>query len=147
LLIGPAGSGAGEMHVRPEFVARVHEKIAAAGLRGRVVLLGHRLNVDGYRRAATRFVFTSRSEGFGTALIEAMASGLACVALEIPNVTGDIITSGRDGVVIREESPSEFAEVIDRLLRDPSQASSLERAARPTVLKRFALKGVTGRYA
>ncbi len=147
LLIGPDGSGPGEAHVRPEFVQALRGRIRSAGLLDRIVLLGHRTNADEYLRCATMFVFPSRSEGFGTVLIEAMACGLPCVALNIPNVTANIISSGHDGIIIPTEEPGAFAQQILSLLSDPALAARLGTAARATVQERFAIETVASQYA
>jgi glycosyltransferase involved in cell wall biosynthesis len=147
LLVGPDGSAPGEGHVRAEFVAGLRQKIEAAGLHERVVLLGHRTNVDEYLRVSTLFAFPSRSEGFGTVLIEAMASGLPCVALNIPGVTSDIITTDRDGIIVEREDPNTFAAVILRLVQDEPSRTRLGAFARETALHKFDLSRIAQQYA
>jgi glycosyltransferase involved in cell wall biosynthesis len=147
LLIGPDGSTPGETHVRPEFVQALREKIRAIGLSEHVRLLGRQTNTEEYLRAATLFVFPSRSEGFGTVVIEAMASGLPCVALDIPNVTAEIITTGQDGVIIATEHPAAFAEAIHRLLSDAVTARRLGQAAQETAQRKFSIERVAERYS
>lgn len=147
LVVGPDGSGPGEHLMDMTFVRTIRERIEAKGLRNRVLLLGRRNNTAEYLRAADFFIFTSRSEGFGTALIEAMASGLPTVALNIPGVTTDIITHGRDGIIIEQEDPGAFAAAILRLLSEPEYARSMGAAARATVQARFDFPAVARRYA
>jgi glycosyltransferase involved in cell wall biosynthesis len=146
LLIGPDGRNPSEHNVRPEFVAQLRGKISAAGLEDRVLLLGHKQNAEEFLRAATFFVFPSRSEGFGTVLIEAMASGLPCVAQKITGVTADIIASGHDGIVIDEENSAAFADAILLFLGDPSATETLSKAARQTTLERFDLPTIARCY-
>lgn len=147
LLVGPNGSTPNEPHVRREFVEKMSEKIRAAGLETRAVFLGLVPNPQEYMRAASVFMSASRSEGFGTVLIEAMASGLPCVALKIPNVTTDIIAPGRDGIIIEREDPVKFAEAILSLLDNPARAGELGAAAQRTAVERFDLNAVAKRYA
>jgi glycosyltransferase involved in cell wall biosynthesis len=146
LLIGPDGRNPGERHIRPEFVDRIRQKIKEGNLSDRVLLLGRLPNPDDYLRAAAMFVFTSRSEGFGTVLIEAMAAGLPCIALNIPGVTTDIITTKQDGLIIEGESPEAFAAAIVKLAEDPALRASLGARARETVLQRFDFPAIAQRY-
>ncbi|MDB5548648.1 MAG: lipopolysaccharide biosynthesis protein, partial [Tardiphaga sp.] len=64
------------------FATALRAKIAAAGLQDRIIITGE-LPIDEvvrwYKRL-TIYAFTSRNEGFGLTLIEAMASGAALVA-------------------------------------------------------------------
>jgi glycosyltransferase involved in cell wall biosynthesis len=146
LLIGPDGRRAVEEHLDLAFVAAINARIKALKLEDRVLLLGHQANTQEYLRAATLFVFTSRAEGFGTVVIEAMASGLPSVVLDIPGVTADIITTGKDGIIISGENPAPFAAAINRVLEDPVWAGQLGAAACQTVRERFDLEVVGQKY-
>jgi glycosyltransferase involved in cell wall biosynthesis len=67
-------------------IAALQEKIAAAGLTHHINLLGFLETaavIDVLRRSRV-FVFPSREEGFGIAILEAMASGLPVVAWDLP---------------------------------------------------------------
>lgn len=146
LLIGPDGQRAVEKHINPDFIASIRSRLNALNLADRVLLLGHQTNTDDYLRAATAFAFTSRSEGFGTAVIEAMASGLPCVVFDIPGVTRDIISSDQDGIIIPGEDVQGFATAINRILNEPAWADQLGEAARRAVLERYAMPAVARRY-
>ena len=146
LLIGPDGSRAGNSHVDRAFVSQIRARIQAAGLEDRILLLGERHNPEAYLRVATFFLFTSRAEGFGTVLAEAMATGLPCVALRIPGVTGDILDHDRTGIIIEREDPGEFSAAMVRLLAEPDRAARLGQAARTAVLERYDIAAVARRY-
>lgn len=147
LLIGPDGGNPGEAYISERFVERIRNRINEAGLQKRVRLLGRRDNPSHYLQAASFFVFPSRSEGFGTALIEGMATSLPVVALRIPGVTADIVTNDFDGLIIDAEDPNLFASAILRLVSDKNYADRLGKSARDTVLARFSFASVSRQYA
>lgn len=146
LLVGPDGRTELERHIDPAYVNRIRSRIEALGLNDRVLLLGHRTNTEDYLKAANVFVFTSRSEGFGTVVIEAMSTGLPCVALDIPGVTRDIISTGHDGVIISGEDVPTFSSAINRILNESEYAAQIGQAARQTVLHKFDMPAVAKRY-
>ena len=146
LLIGPDGTRPGESHVRPDFVIEMHELIRSTGLAPRIKLLGHQTSLVDYLRIAALFAFPSRSEGFGTVVIEAMACSVPCVALNIPGVTSGIITTGWDGVIIERPNPGEFAKELDRILGDEALRTAFAKAARTTAVTRFDIAVVAQQY-
>lgn len=84
-------------------------------------------------RSATAFCYTSRYEGFGLPLAEAMASGVPSVgsqATSIPEVVGDA------GLLVPPTDPDAIAEAIRHLLDNPAEAARLGAAGRKRV-RRF----------
>ena len=76
-----------------------------------------------YLRAADLFVLPSVAEGMSNSLLEAMATGLPCVASEIGGNT-DLLGDDR-GRLVRPDDPGGWAEAILGLLDDPLAAASL----------------------
>lgn len=71
-------------------------------------------------KQAILFCYTSRYEGFGLPLIEAMASGVPCIGsrgTSIPEVVGD------SGLLVEPTLPGEIAEAITNMLDNPSEAA------------------------
>jgi glycosyltransferase involved in cell wall biosynthesis len=78
-------------------------------------------------------------------LLEAMATGLPCVATDIPGVQ-EVIASGENGVLVPQQDAQQLATALFELLRDKSLRHSLGRAARETVVELFSLDAMADRY-
>lgn len=64
------------------------------------LLLGRVGNLGDWYARADLFVLSSRYEGFPNVLLEAMASGTACLAVDCPSGPADLITEGRNGMLL-----------------------------------------------
>ncbi|MGH7908674.1 MAG: glycosyltransferase [Thermodesulfobacteriota bacterium] len=122
----------GEGPSRDAYLALARRK----GVAGHVQLLGSRLDVPDLLQVADVFVFPSRREGFGCALLEAMAAGRPCVASRIPTLQEVMGTDGA-GVLVPPGRPDLFAEAILSLLEDPARRALMGRRAREIVTERF----------
>src|SRR5207247_6421381 len=68
-------------------------------------------------------------ESFGMVLIEAFAAGTPVVASDIAGYR-QVVTDGREGLLVPAGSPLELAEALRSLLVDPAPASAMGVAAR-----------------
>lgn len=122
----------------------VEAAIAAAGTADRVRFVGPRYG-DAKRRIlaeAELFVHLPRYEGFGMAVLEALAAGT-------PAVIGDrCLLPGAGpaiGVVVSPSDPSTFARIVTDLLADPVRRDELSRAGRRAVAERFRWSDIAAR--
>lgn len=76
-----------------ELESKVRAKVSELCLDDKVIFVGAHLDVERMYQAMDVFLFPSRYEGFGMAMIEAQASGLACVASDV--VPEDTNADGR----------------------------------------------------
>ena len=105
----------GKGELRPELEARA----AALGAAQRNVWTGYAdEDLPELYRAMDVFLFpASGSEQGQRALLEAMASAVPVVALDVPGVR-DLVTDGREGFVVT--ASSDLAEALERLRKEPA---------------------------
>ena len=82
------------------------------------------------------FIYPSRREPFGLSIVEAMACQTAVVST---NAFGpsEIITHGRDGIVVAPDSATELADAVHSILGNPADRNKMGAEARRTVESRF----------
>lgn len=115
---------------------RLRAEVERLGLTGKVIFAGYRADVGAITSLLTALVLPSHSEALGLVLLEAMARGMPVVATRVGGVP-EVVTSGRDGLLVPPADPSTMAEAINSLLGDPALARALGEAGRHTVSERF----------
>ena len=81
------------------------------------------------------FVTTSVSDGTPVSVLEAMASGLPCIATSVGGIP-EWITDGENGFLIPLRSPEKLAEKILLLSQDIQRSRTFGANARSTILKK-----------
>jgi glycosyltransferase involved in cell wall biosynthesis len=75
------------------------------------------------------FALSSRFEGLPIALLEAMASGVAPVATRVGGIP-EVITDGRDGLLVDPGDPTALAAALARALGDDDERARIAACAR-----------------
>jgi len=81
------------------------------------------------------FITTSVSDGTPVSLLEAMATGLPCIASSVGGIP-EWIADGQNGLLITPRSPQRVAEKLLLLTKNRDFAKELGSAARATILER-----------
>jgi glycosyltransferase involved in cell wall biosynthesis len=91
------------------------------------------------------FVLSSRFEGFGIALAEAMACGLPAVAFNCNYGPAEVIRNGINGLLIEPLCISAMAVALERLMTDEELRAGLGKNAR-AVRWRFSVENFLARW-
>lgn len=81
-------------------------------LSGSILFKPSSMNIDKEYIDSSFCIMTSRYEGFGMVLIEAMACGLPCIAYDCPSGPRNIIKDGINGFLIKDGDVQKMAEKI-----------------------------------
>jgi mannosyltransferase len=122
------------------FANDLRQRIEAAGLASRIVMTGELgiEEVQRWYRRLTIYAFTSRNEGFGLTLIEAMSAGVALVASRA-GAAELVVEDGVTGLLTPTDDADALAAALEPLMRDPASALAMGRRARARVLEKLSL--------
>lgn len=91
------------------------------------------------------FALSSRWEGFGHVIVEAMAAGAPVVAFDCPHGPRDILTDRVDGLLVPDGDEAALTRAMAEVLGDRDLAGALRTAAARTAA-RFASDRIAARY-
>ena len=116
---------------------RIKQRVETLGLTGSVTLTGQRDSAEPYYGVANLAVLPSWSEGSPNALLEAMAAGVPVTATAVGGIP-EMVTNGQSALLVQPGDPKALAEVMTRVLEDPSLAADLVAQAQKLIRERFA---------
>lgn len=108
-------------------------------------LEGRSSDIENEYYQSSLFVFSSRFEGFGMVLVEAMACGLPVVSFDCPCGPKDIVKDGEDGLLIEAGNVSALANGLLSLMNDPERRLSMSKAAQKNA-QRFKIEHVARQW-
>lgn len=97
-------------------------------------------------RDADAFILPSHAEGFPVALLEALASGLACIGTRVGGIP-DILDHGNAGLLVDPHSPIELASAILRVVNDDELRIGLGIAGAAHARQRYTPDACAHSYA
>jgi glycosyltransferase involved in cell wall biosynthesis len=98
--------------------AELEAQVEAAGLGGQVHLMGASERLGTEMAAGSLFVLSSRFEGFGMVLVEAMSKGLPVVSFDCPRGPSEIVAHGVDGELVPNGDVAALARALIGLTGD-----------------------------
>ena len=109
-----------------------------------MIFAGSRDDVPALLKAMDIFVFPTFNEAFGLCVLEAMDAGLPVVATNDAAVP-EIISEGKDGLLIPPGDEQAVVAAVTRLLSDRALTARLAAGAQVRA-REFSLEKMAGRY-
>ncbi|HEX8457574.1 MAG TPA: glycosyltransferase family 4 protein [Pyrinomonadaceae bacterium] len=129
------GSVAGAERIYRECVDYCREH----GIAGRVHFLGRRADVAAVLRALDIFVFSSRRDSFGVAVVEAMLAGVPAVVSSIGALL-EVTRGGECAAVFRTGDADDLARRLLELITDPERRAHLANEAHAWAEREFRIE-------
>jgi len=125
--------------------AELEAQVSALGLDDVVQLLPATRAIGSEMAEAGMFVLSSRFEGFGRVVLEALSKGLPVVSFDCPRGPAEIITDGTDGVLVPAEDVAALSAAMLALIEDDELRHRLGEAG-PAKAARYDLPTITARW-
>ena len=113
--------------------------------RRRCQLNGRTADIEQEYLKSSIAVCSSRFEGFGMVIIEAMACGLAVVSFDCPWGPQSIIKNGEDGFLVENGNIEKMADALVRLIEDDNKRNTFAKNAIQNV-KRFQIDRIAEQW-
>ena len=99
-----------------------------------------------YYRQSDVFVMASFAEGIPVVMMEAMATGVPCVA---PRITGipELVRDGKDGILFTASNVEELVDGVARMMDDPAMRRSMAESSRARIGEKYDLQKNVERLA
>ncbi len=105
--------------------------VARLNLTEAIDFVGFRAGVLPFFRQADAFVMSSRCEGFGNVIVEALGCGTPVISTRCDHGPSEILDDGRYGLLVEQQNPAALAEAMDQVatLRERFPADMLRQRA------------------
>ena len=133
---------------------QVRARVAASGLEDRVDFLGPLTQTELFEeyQRATVFALPCRvledgdRDGIPNVLMEAMACRLPVVTTGVSGIT-ELVRDGENGLIVDPDRPTDLADALHRLIKDPELAGRLAERGSSTIAERFDAASTAARMA
>jgi len=109
-------------------------------------MLGYRTDAVDIMHAGDVVCLTSAIEAFPMSVLDAMSVARPVIATSVGGLP-EVVEPGRTGFLIPPDRPSELANALVSLVRDPARAEELGRAGRARQRRAFSIEAMTRGYA
>jgi glycosyltransferase involved in cell wall biosynthesis len=137
VFVGRTDGAHGE--VDPRLAPDIRSRAAALGAGASISFVESTLEIERYFRACDLYVLPSIREGLPIALLEAMASGLPCIATAIAGSTDTVLEDRRTGWLVPAEDRPALTTALDALIADDEERRRCGAAARDLIVSKYAI--------
>lgn len=110
-----------------------------------VVFTGSRRDIPRVLHALDAFVLPSLYEGFGIAILEAMAAGKPVIATTVGGIP-EFVLPEETGLLVEPGNVQALADAIDRLLSDPQQAEAMGAKGKVHARDNYRISGIVRQH-
>lgn len=114
-------------------------------LENNITLVGFQANVSALIKHFDLYVHPAKSEPFGIAILEAMATSKCVIASKVEGVV-DIIENGINGFLVPPQDPQAMAKLICKAIENPKQTAEIGQKARKRVEDSFGIENTVKGY-
>ena len=125
--------------------AALRDLAAVLGITGRVSFLGWRRDIGALLTAADMFICSSRHEPLGNIVLEAWSAAKPVIAAAAQGPS-ELISDGKDGVLVPREDAAALAAAIAALAENPDRTAAIAAAGRAHFVSTFAEAPVIARW-
>lgn len=127
-----------------DYRARIMKKVVKNNLTNHVEFLGTKKDIAEILSGCDIFVLSSISEGFGLALVEAMAMGLPVVSTNVGGVK-EVVRDGVNGILVEPNDPGAMAKAIEELIKNRERRKQMGKKG-IKIAKQFDIHTTTRKY-
>jgi sugar transferase (PEP-CTERM/EpsH1 system associated) len=128
-----------------ELMSALRERCAALGIERSVLFLGDRTDIPELLGVFDLFALSSKEEGLGITILEAMSAGVPVVATSVGGIP-EIVEHGVTGIMVPPGDAGVFADAVEWVLSHPSAAVDMAERARRWVSERFGVERMISSY-
>ncbi len=123
----------------------LHERVGKLEMAERVVFAGMRRDIERLLPVLDVFVLPSLTEGFGIAIVEAMAAGRPVVATQVGGIP-EVVVHLDTGLLVPPGDADALAAAIEAILRDPNRARALGARGQRRAREKFSIELTVKRH-
>lgn len=110
-----------------------------SGLQNEVIFTGFRIDVSNFYDLADVFVSSSKAEGLGSSILDALAAGVPVVATAVGGIP-EFIEDGQTGLLVPAAEPQALAQGVIDQLENPERARTMAARGKEVIKRRFSVE-------
>ncbi len=116
----------------------IQKIIKEKNLQDKVIMLGHREDIDKILPNLDIFVLPSNMEALGTSILEAGACGIACIGSKVGGIP-ECIKDNKTGFLFENQNVKELQEKLEILIKEKNLREKFGKNARELIEKNFSV--------